>query len=148
MGRSRGGLTTKIIVTATDEDTVVAVDVVPGQAHDAPLLEPMLDATHKRVPVFDELVGDKAFDGDPQREACIDRDVFLNAPNKKNRVDPWPFMAESYRERNKVERLFAKAKQYRRFATRYEKLRVMFLGLVHLVFGFIRLKKLNNVNTA
>ena|SRR5687768_15549479 len=148
LGRSRGGLTTKVIVVATDEDTAVAVDVVPGQTHDAPLLEPMLDATRKRVSVIDELVGDKAFDGDPQREACVDRNIFPNVPNKKNRVDPWPFMAEGYRERNKVERLFAKAKQYRRFATRYEKLRVMFLGVVHLVFGFIRLKRLNNVNTA
>ena len=135
-------------MVATNEDTVVAVDVVPGQTHDAPLLEPMLDATRKRMPVIDELVGDKAFDGDPQRQACVDRNVFPNVPNKTNRLDPWPFMPEGYRERNKVERLFAKAKQFRRFATRYEKLREMFLGVVHLVFGFIRLKRLNNVNTA
>jgi len=135
-------------VVATDEDTVVAVDVVPGQASDAPLLEPMLEATCERLPVVDELVGDKAFDGDPQRQACLDRNVFPNVPNKKNRLDPWPFMPDGYRQRNKVERLFAKAKQFRRFATRYEKLRTMFLGVVHLVFGFIRLRKLNNVNTA
>lgn len=141
-------MTTKVVVVATDEDTVVAVDVVPGQTHDAPLLEPMLEATCKRLPVIDELVGDKAFDGDPQRQACVDRNVFPNVPNKSNRLDPWPFMPEGYRERNKVERLFAKAKQFRRFATRYEKLREMFLGVVHLVFGFIRLKRLNNVNTA
>jgi transposase len=135
-------------VVATDEDTVIAVDVVPGQASDAPLLEPMLEATCKRLPVVDELVGDKAFDGDPQRQACVDRNVFPNVPNKKNRLDPWPFMADGYRQRNKVERLFAKAKQFRRFATRYEKLRGMFLGVVHLVLGFIRLRKLSNVNTA
>jgi transposase len=135
-------------VVATDEDTVIAVDVVPGQASDAPLLEPMLEATCERLPVVDELVGDKAFDGDPQRQACVDRNVFPNVPNKKNRLDPWPFMPDGYRQRNKVERLFAKAKQFRRFATRYEKLRAMFLGVVHLVFGFIRLRKLSNVNTA
>lgn len=135
-------------MVATDEDTVIAVDVVPGQASDAPLLEPMLEATCKRLPVVDELVGDKAFDGDPQRQACVDRNVFPNVPNKKNRLDPWPFMADGYRQRNKVERLFAKAKQFRRFATRYEKLRGMFLGVVHLVLGFIRLRKLSNVNTA
>ena len=133
---------------ATDEDTAVVVDVVPGQAHDAPLLEPMLEATQERLPVIDELVGDKAFDGDPQRLACMDRSVFPNVPNKANRVDPWGFLPEGYRERNKVERLFAKAKQFRRFATRYEKLKVMFLGVVHLVLGFIRLKRLRNVNTA
>ena len=46
-----------------------------------------------------------------------------------------------------MERLFGKAKQFRRFATRYEKLRTMYLGVVHLVLGFIRLRRLATVNT-
>lgn len=141
-------MTTKVVVVATDEDTAVVVDVVPGQAGDAPLLEPMLEATCERLPEVEELVGDKAFDGDPQRQACIDRNVFPNVPSKRNRLQPQPFRPKGYRERNKIERLFGKAKQFRRFATRYEKLREMFLGVVHLVLGFIRLRKLNNVNTA
>jgi hypothetical protein len=40
------------------------------------------------------------------------------------------------------------ATRFLRFATRYEKLREMYLGVVHLVLRFIRLRKLNNVNTA
>jgi transposase len=135
-----------VILTAADEDTAIAVDVVPGQASDAPLLEPMLDATADRV-VIDEVVADKGFDGDPQRHACIDRDVFPNIPNKANRVNVWPFDKRAYRGRNRVERLIGKAKQFRRFATRYEKLRSMYLGVVHLVLGFIRLRRLANVNT-
>jgi transposase len=122
------------------------VDVVPGQAGDAPLLAPMLDATAARVPVIDEVVGDKGFDGDPQRHACLDRGVFPNIPNRANRVEPWPFDRWVYRGRNRVERLIGKAKQFRRFATRYEKLRTMYLGVVHLVLGFIRLRRLGNVN--
>jgi transposase len=136
------------MVTAADEDTAVAVEVVPGQAGDAPLLEPMLDRTLGRVPVVDELVGDKGFDGDAQRLACIDRDVFPNIPNRSNRTEPWPFLAEGYVERNRVERLFAKLKQFRRVATRYEKLKDTFLGLIHLALGFIRLRARVNVNTA
>jgi transposase len=124
------------------------VDIVPGQAGDAPLLGPMLDATLRRVPDLEELVGDKGFDGDAQREACLERDVVPVIPNKSNRVEPWPFDPTAYRERNKVERLFAKLKQFRRVATRYEKLRVTFLGVLHLALGFIRLRKLTgNVNT-
>ena len=80
------------------------MDVVPGQAGDAPLLEPMLDATAERVPAIDELVADKGFDGDAQRQACIDRDVFPNIPNRKNRVRRWPFDKRAYRGRNRVER--------------------------------------------
>ena len=137
-----------MIVTCADEATAIAADVVPGQAGDAPLLEPLLEATLARVPDAEELVGDKGFDGDGQRLACLERNVFPNIPSRVNRVEPWPFEAAGYRERNRVERLFGKAKQFRRFATRYEKLKETFLGLVHLVLGFIRLKNSINVNTA
>ena len=135
-----------MILTAADEDTAVAVDVVPGQAGDAPLLEPMLDRTLARVPVIDELVGDKGSDGDDQRHACIERDVAPQIPNRKNRVDPRPFDPVAYRERNKAERLIGKLEPFRRVATRYEKRRAMFLGVVHLALGFIRLRATTNVN--
>ena len=84
-------------MTAADEDTALAVEVHPGQAHDAPRLEPLLDATLARGHVIDELVGDKAFDGDPQRHACLDRGVFPNIPNRANRVEPWAFDRVVYR---------------------------------------------------
>jgi transposase len=142
-------LSTKVVLTAADEDTALAVDVVPGQAGDAPLLVPMLDRTLDRVPVIDELVGDKAFDGDDLRCDCIDRDVNPNIPLKANRdPDRWAWDPEGYRERNRVERLFGKAKQFRRIATRYDKLKATYLGLPHLILGFIRLKRQTNVNTA
>lgn len=141
LGRSRGGLTTKVVLTASDEDTALAVEVVPGQMSDAPRLEPMLVKTLARVEVIDELAGDKGFDGDEQRVACIKRGVFANIPNRKNRKAPWAFDAEGYRERNRVERLFGKMKQFRRVATRYEKLKQTFLGVIHLTLGFIKAKK-------
>jgi transposase len=128
----------------------VAVDVVPGQANDAPLMGRMVDATVARVPVVDEVVADKGFDSDAIREDLIDRGICPVIPNKKNRTDPWPFDPVAYRERNRVERLFGKVKQFRRVATRYEKLKVTFLGMIHLALGFIRLRRLRasrNVNT-
>ena len=136
-----------MILTCADEATAIAVDVVPGQAGDAPLLEPLLQATRARVPELEELVGDKGFDGDGQRRVCVEADVFPNIPSRSNRVEPWPYLEEGYRERNRIERLFGKVKQFRRIATRYEKLKETFLGLVHLVLGFIRLKNSVNVNT-
>lgn len=124
------------------------MDVVPGQAGDAPLLVPMLDRTLERVPVIDELVGDKGFDGDTLRLECLKRDVNPNIPLKANRdPDAWAWEPEGYKERNRVERLFGRAKQFRRVATRYEKLKVTYLGLLHLTLGFIRLRKQMNVNT-
>ena len=148
LGRSRGGLSTKIVVTVADEHTALAVDVVPGQAGDAPQCLPLLDQTLRREPVIDELVGDKGFDGDRLREQCLARAVNPNIPLKANR-DPerWAWDPVAYRERNLVERFFGKAKQFRRVATRYEKLKVTFLGLLHLVFGFIRYRHQQSVNT-
>ena len=65
-----------------------------------------------------------------------------NIPLKANRdPDRWAWDAEGYKERNRVERLFGKAKQFRRVATRYEKLKVTYLGLLHLALGFIRLRR-------
>jgi len=135
---------------SADEDTAVAVavEVVPGPAGDAPRLGPMLKTTLAAGPV-DELVADTAFDGDRQREACLEAGVLPVIKNHPSRKEPWEFDAEIYRERNKAERLFAKVKQFRPVATRYEKLKSTYTGFLHLAFGFLRLRKLaSNVNTA
>ncbi len=62
-----------IVLTAADENTAIAIDVVPGQTHEALHLEPMLDATTARVP--DITIGDKGFDGESQRQAIRDRGI-------------------------------------------------------------------------
>jgi transposase len=145
-------LTTKVIVTAADENTPLAVDVVAGQRHDAPLLKPMLRKTAARVKDIAQVVGDKGFDGEPQRQACRDRQADPVIPARKNRVNPEPLDAEAYRERNRVERLIGKGKEFRRVATRYDKRKQMFLGWLHLILGFIclraRTKTKSNVNRA
>lgn len=135
-------------MAAADEDTLLAAEVVPGERADAPLLVPLLDATLARTGPIDEVVGDKGFDSDALRRACLDREAMPQIPGRSNRADPREVYDEAYRERNRVERLIGKGKQFRRFATRYEKLKATFLGVIHLVFGFIRLRKLSIVNTA
>ena len=95
---------------------------------------------------MEELVGDKAFGGEPQRRACEKLGAKLISPPKVNAKDPIPLDEEAYRQRNRIERLFAKLKEFRRVATRYEKLKETFLGLLHLILGFIRLRSISNVN--
>ena len=51
-------------------------------------------------------------------------------------------MAEAYKDRNRIERGFGKAEQSSGFATRYAKLKDVYLGLVRLIFGFIHIRKL------
>jgi hypothetical protein len=71
LGRSRGGFSTKMVLTAVDENTPAAVEVLPGQVHEATQVEKMLDATQARLPQIEEAVADKEFDGEPQREAMV-----------------------------------------------------------------------------
>ena len=141
-------MTTKIVVTAADESTPIAVDVLPGHRHEAPRLKPLLGATAARVGDIDQVVGDKGFDGGPQRQACLDHGAVPIIPAKTNRVDPEPLDAAAYRERNRVERLFGKLKEFRRVATRSDKRKPMFLGWLHLILGFIRLRAKTNINRA
>jgi hypothetical protein len=64
------------------------VGVRPGQAHDAPLLKPMLRRTAARVKQVDQVAGDKALDGAPQRRACAAIGARAVIPAKANRVAP------------------------------------------------------------
>lgn len=131
-----------------DENTAIAVDVVPGQEHDAPHLEPMLDKTQRRVPEIDEFVGDKGFDGEPQRQACRENGAKPVIPYRSNSKNPGRLNKKAYGKRNMVERLIGKMKEFRRVATRYDKLKQTFLATIHLVLGFIRLRHQVNVNGA
>jgi transposase len=124
IGRSRGGLTTKVIAVACDEDGVVAVDIAEGQRNDAPLALPVLAEAGASLGRIDEVLADKAFDSDEIRGAILEgHDALPVIPNRSNRVVPQPWddeLREIYKQRNRMERAFAKAKQFRRFATRYE----------------------------
>ena len=131
---------------------MIAVDVAEGQRNDAPLAEPVLAEAAEALDRIDEVLADKAFDSDAIRDFCLeDLDALPVIPNRANRKEPWYWdeaMAESYKQRNRIERAFGKAKQFRRFATRYEKLKDVYLGVVRLVFGFLHVRKLARpVNT-
>jgi transposase len=74
-------------------------------------------------------VADRAYDSDDVRDRLLDRDIGPNIPSKANRLEPIEYDAEAYRERNKVERLVGRFKQFRGVATRYEKLGATFLAI-------------------
>lgn len=144
MGRSRGGYGTKIHLTCLDEDTAVEVKLTPGQAGDAPEFSELFEASTKRVPDVDEMVGDKGYDSHAIKEQVINAGMPAHIPSKSNAKKEWPIDAEAYKERNRVERLVNKLKQFRRIATRYEKLATNFLALIHLALSFIKVRRIVN----
>jgi transposase len=144
LGRSRGGYGTKIHLVCTDEDTAVAVSLTPGQAGDAPEFEALFDAAAARVPDAEAAVGDKGYDSWAIKFKVLAAGMPAHIPSKSNAVEPWPHDEAAYKERNRVERLFNKLKQFRAVATRYDKLGAVFLSTVKLALAFIKVRAIVN----
>jgi transposase len=137
LGRCQGGFSTKLHIACKDENTPVAMVLTAGQQAEAKTFDPLWEQVRQQVGVIDEAVADKAYDSDAIRGDLMDDGVFPQIPNRVNRTEPWPFDPEAYKERNCVERLIFKLKQFRRIATRYEKLAMTFMALIQLVSAFV-----------
>jgi transposase len=89
-----------------------------------------------------------AFDGQPQRQAMASRNIRPVIPYRANRRKGGRLNRKAYAERNKIERLIGKLKEFRRIATRYDKLKETFLGIIQLALAYICLKANLIVNRA
>lgn len=83
---------------------------------------------------------DRACEGNDTRQLALDLGFVPVVPPMKSRIEPWEYNREMYKRRNEVERLFRRLKDYRRIFSRFEKLDLMFLGLVSFVPVFDRLR--------
>jgi transposase len=128
MGRSRGGLTSKIHAVVDADGLPVRLGLTPGEAHDNRLCSVLLAQLQPRT----TLLADRGYDADLIREFARQKGAWANIPPKRNRIEPICFSACLYRARNLVERFFNKIKQCRRIATRYDKLAANYLAFVKL----------------
>jgi transposase len=113
MGRSRGGLTTKIHALLDAEGRLIQIALTLGQAHDGTAAEGLL--AHLKLGAI--LLADKAYDSNAIREQAQKQDVWANIPPQSNRKTSSVFSTFVYRYRNLVERFFNKLKQFRGIAT-------------------------------
>jgi transposase len=128
MGRSRGGLTTKIHALVDAEGLPIALKLTEGQAHDGRSARDMLDALVEGQ----TLLADRAYDSDELRRSLDERGAWANIKPMPNRKKVPAFSPFLYRYRNLVERFFNKIKHYRAVATRYDKRPENFLAGVKL----------------
>lgn len=129
MGRSRGGLTSKIHALVDAEGRPVTLRLTGGQVADCKEAEALLDALGEG----DILLADKGYDSDAIRAKAAERKAWANIPPKANRKGTFPFSAWLYRQRNLVERFFSRIKHFRGIATRYDKDPANYLAAVKLV---------------
>ena len=128
MGRSRGGLTTKLHALVDARGLPIRLKLTEGQAHDGRSAADMLD----RIGSGQVLLADRAYDSDSLRRTLAAQGAQANIKPLRQRLSPPSFSPDLYRRRNLIERFFNKLKHFRAIATRYEKHAANFLALVQL----------------
>ena len=129
LGRSRGGLGTKIHILTNQDGLPIWFELTPGQAYDAPRCKRLPDALQPGQYVL----ADKANDADWIHEMIWEQGAIDVIPSKSNRKCPKDFDAKIYKERNKIKRFFGRLKaSFRRIATRYEKTSRNFMTMIKL----------------
>ena len=83
------------------------------------------------------LLADKAYDTNPLRALLSDKSIEPVIPSIRRRKRLIPYDVRAYRERNLIERMFCRLKDFRRIATRYDKLARNFLAGVMLAAALI-----------
>ena len=141
MGRSRGGLTTKIHALVDANGLPLALKLTEGQAHDGRSASELLSQITKGQ----ILLADRGYDSDALRRSLKERGAWANIKPMPNRVNVPSFSPFLYRYRNLVERFFSKLKHYRAIATRYEKHAANYLAHVKLAATRIWLRAYETV---
>jgi transposase len=128
IGRSRGGLSTKIHALVDALGRPLALLLTPGQAHDLAAADAFLPQM-----AADLLIADRAYDADKRvLEPLAAAGKSAVIPPRPNRLAPRSFDRELYKMRHLIENFFCKLKQFRAIATRYDKTAANFFAAVHL----------------
>ena len=141
MGRSRGGLTTKIHALVDANGLPVRLKLTEGQAHDGRSATDMLAG----LGPGQILLADRAYDSDALRQTMAAQGAWANIKPLSRRVNVPAFSPFLYRYRNLVERFFNKLKHFRAVATRDEKHDANYLALIKLASTRIWLRTYESV---
>ena len=132
MGRSRGGLTSKIHMLADALGRPLKFIVTAGQVGDITQAEALLDGQSGEA-----VLADKAYDSNALRETIAEMGAEAVIPSNRSRKVIIPHDAIAYRHRNRIERCFNRLKHFRRFATRYDRRTRYFEGFIHLAAAML-----------
>ena len=91
------------------------------------------------------VLGDKAFDSEQILKYIEKNRAITVVPPRKNRKEQREYDKSIYKNRNQIERFFNRLKQFRRIATRYDKLLFSFLSLVQLAVALITIPKFPSI---
>ncbi len=90
------------------------------------------DVLLPNLPAAKVLIADRGYDSAKVRKIIEDQKIEVCIPSKKNRKKTIPHCAETYKRRHKVENLFAKLKDWRRIAMRYDRCAHVFKSAIYI----------------
>jgi len=127
LGRSRGGLTTKIHILADGLGRPLRFILTPGHVSDVTKAEALIEGRRTG-----HVIADTSYDSRALREAIAGIGAKPVIPSNPTGKHPYAYDRTIYRLRNHIERCFNKLEHFRRFATRYDRRALHFLSLIQL----------------
>lgn len=140
LGHSRGGYSTKLQVVCDSNGVPLAAALRAGQRNERSFVLETLDEVAVPQPAAPPrrrpraLSGDKGYSAAWLRQWLRRHRITPVIPSRSDQPQQRSFDREQYRRRNIIERLIGWLKEYRRIATRFEKLGIMYLAMVNLAF--------------
>jgi transposase len=128
LGRSRGGFGSKVHCVADALGNPIAFTVTGAEQADITQAHALLE----KAIGAQAITADKGYDSDALVSAIQDHGAQANIPPRSNRKTPRAYDLHCYNARHLIENLFARLKQFRRIATRFEKLARNFAAMVTL----------------
>ena len=126
LGRSRGGLSSKLHIAVDALGNPLRFFLTAGQDADIGQAMPLLIGYNPAA-----VVADKAYDSNDLVDYIVSIEAQVVIPPRRNRKEKREIDTNLYKDRNKIERFINKLKQCRRIATRYEKKAINFLAFVY-----------------
>jgi transposase len=127
IGKSRGGLTTKILALTDALGNLVRFELLPGQRYDTIGMAPLIKGVE-----FNGLIADKAFDANWIIAELNQRGAKIVISQKVNRTAPLEIDREVYKWRHLIENFFCKLKEFKRVAMRSCKTDTSFKAMIYL----------------
>ena len=135
MGRSKGGLSTKVHLATDALGNPLRFVLTGGERNDITQIEALLDGIQAKY-----VLADKGYDGQRAMDAIARSGARPVVPRRTTTASWRSLDKQLYCERNLIERFFSKIKHFRRIATRYDKLARNYASFIYCVAAWKSIK--------
>ena len=144
IGGTKAGKGSKVFAVISKEKKILHLSIENASPHEASFVPGIIKDINKKTKILN-LIGDKAYDSHPLKQAAKKMGVQMISPDRKNRIHNKEDgrRLRRYKRRHRVENFFADLQTYRRVVTRYEKIPENHLSFLKLAVICLNVTKYN-----